>query len=418
MAGIPKDPVPDNTLGFGLHGYNFIRRKAQQLNSDIFQTRLLFKPTICMLGEENARLFYDTDRFQREGAAPSRVKKTLFGVGGVQGLDGDEHRHRKEMFMSLMSPERVRQLAEVMVDVWMAQLGRWEAMEHVVLYEEANQIICRAVCAWAGVPLPETDVERRARDLVGMIEGSGAVGPRHWRGRRARRRGEKWMSELVRRVRSGALEPGSDTALHVIATHCNRGGRELPDRIAAVEVLNILRPTVAVSRYIVFSALALHAHPEWRARLRDGSDDLLKQFVQEVRRFYPFFPIVGAIVRDTFDWNGYRFPRGRRVVLDLYGTNHDPRQWQSPDDFRPERFAEWDGSPFNFIPQGGGDFVENHRCAGEWVTIELTKAAVRLLVTEVEYQVPEQDLEISMARIPAIPRSRFVLRGVRRDWAS
>jgi fatty-acid peroxygenase len=101
------------------------------------------------------------------------------------------------------------------------------------------------------------------------------------------------------------------------------------------------------------------------------------------------------------------------VILDLYGTNHDPRSWEEPGTFRPDRFRDWNGSPFNLIPQGAGDFQNGHRCPGEWITIELLKSAVRLLTTEVSYDVPEQDLSIDLTRMPAEPKSRFVIRNVR-----
>src|SRR3546814_15474251 len=90
----------------------------------------------------------------------------------------------------------------------------------------------------------------------------------------------------------------------------------LSPRVAAVELLNILRPTVAVSVFITFTAHALHQLPACRQNLQ-ADDGYLECFVQEVRRFYPFFPAVMAHVRRDFEWKGYRFPRGRRVVLDL-----------------------------------------------------------------------------------------------------
>ncbi|MBV0910743.1 cytochrome P450, partial [Planococcus sp. CP5-4_UN] len=49
------------------------------------------------------------------------------------------------------------------------------------------------------------------------------------------------------------------------------------------------------------------------------------------------------------------FKKDMRVILDLYGTNHHPDSWDNADEFIPERFSTWDGSPFSFIPQGGGD---------------------------------------------------------------
>jgi fatty-acid peroxygenase len=101
-----------------------------------------------------------------------------------------------------------------------------------------------------------------------------------------------------------------------------------------------------------------------------------------VRRFYPFFPLISGRIRQEFDWRGHHFANGTWVLLDLYGTNHVARIWEEPEMFRPERFEHWDRSPFNFIPQRGGDYYEGHRCAGEWITIELMKTAVRLLTTD------------------------------------
>ena len=166
------------------------------------------------------------------------------------------------------------------------------------------------------------------------------------------------------------LDLPEQSPARVISTWRGPDGQMLSPRIAAVELLNILRPTVAVSVFITFTAHALHQFPTCRQKFR-ADDGYLECFVQEVRRRYPFFPAVMARVRRDFEWKGYRFPRGRRVVLDLYGTNRDPRAWDAPEEFRPERFQGWDGSPFHFIPQGGGDHHRNHRCPGEWITIEI-----------------------------------------------
>ena len=114
-------------------------------------------------------------------------------------------------------------------------------------------------------------------------------------------------------------------------------------------------------------------------------------------------------MRRDFELGGYRFPRGRRVILDLYGTNRDARTWDEPEAFQPERFRKWDGNPFNFIPQGGGDHDLDHRCPGEWITIGLMSQATKVLSRHIEYDVPEQDLRIDYSRLPALPRSRFII---------
>ena len=155
-------------------------------------------------------------------------------------------------------------------------------------------------------------------------------------------------------MRSGELEVPEGSAAHVIAWHRNLDGQPLDKKVAAVELINVLRPVVAVTWFVTFAALALHKHPECRRKLQADGNDYLELFVQEVRRFYPFFPFVGGRVKNEFDWRGHRFAKGAWVILDLYGTNHDARVWEKLEEFRPERFRQWDGSAFNFIPREEG----------------------------------------------------------------
>ncbi|RJL32887.1 cytochrome P450 [Bailinhaonella thermotolerans] len=402
----------DNTLALLLDAYGFISGRARALGADVFDTRLLMRKTTCVTGAEAARVFYDPDRFVRRKAAPHRLTVTLFGKGGVQSTDGATHAARKAMFMSFMTPASRERLSELARDRWREYIRRWEGMPRVNLFDESSRLICEAVFDWAGVPLPARLVDPMTERLKSMIEAPAAVGPRYVRGRLGRIRAEQSLGELIRLVRR---RPPEATILSTIAHYRDPDGSLLDPRVAAVELLNVLRPTVAVGRYVVFTALALHAHPEHRERIRGGDEEFTEHFVQEVRRFYPFFPLVAARVARPFEWRGHRFPAGRRVLLDLQGVNHDPRLWDRPGEFRPERFAEgdWDGSAYTFVPQGGGDHYRDHRCPGEWITIDLMKTAARALTREMTYHVPPQDLRMSSSYAPAIPRSRFVIDHVR-----
>lgn len=413
MPDIPRDPTPDASLALLRDGYAFITRRCRRLDSDVFVTRLALQDTICLRGEEAAELFYDRDRFVRAGAMPHPVRRTLIGDGGVQTRDGELHRERKALFMALLGREAVEDLAERFRTAWGNRLVGWAAQERVVLFEEAMPLLCRVVCDWAGVPLPEDEVSLRTNQMAAMIDGAGGVGARHVRGRLARRRAEAWASHLVGRVRRGDLEPPEGSALRRIALHMEPDGAWMSREDAAVELLNVIRPTVAVARFVAFAALALHHHASARTAVEEGGDEGLRAFVHEVRRYYPFFPFVAARVRDTFTWRGHTFPEGTRTLLDLYGTDRAPEIWGDPEAFRPERFLDREPSPYAFIPQGGGDHHLNHRCAGEWLTIALVRVATEMLTRRMTYVVPEQDLSIDLGRMPAIPRSRFVIRDVR-----
>ena len=88
-------------------------------------------------------------------------------------------------------------------------------------------------------------------------------------------------------------------------------------------------------------------------------------------------------------------------------TSRDPRSWDDPDRFLPERFLGRAEDPFASVPQGGGDHATGHRCPGEWLTVAVMKAAALFLVREMDYTVPAQDLGIDERRVPALPRSQY-----------
>lgn len=425
---IPRDPQADSSLALLADPYRFISSRCREHGSDVFETRLLLRPTLCLTGPEAARLFYDDERFARAGAAPEALRATLFGEGGVQGLDGERHRHRKALFLRLTAPEAVDALARTVRQAWRQAATRWPAGEPVTLYDAAREVFTRAVCSWAGVPLPEAEVRLRTRQLSLLFDGAGVLGLQHLRARRARRASDGWAQDLITAVRGQAGTAPQATALALIAHHRHADGELLPAEVAAVELLNLLRPTVAVAVYAVLAAHALHQHPGQREALLAASPEdapmALACFVHEVRRYYPFFPAVAARTRRAFRWNGYDFPAGRRVLLDLYGTNHDARAWQTPGAFRPERFrperraVERPGSertgppeqrPFSFVPQGGGEPARHHRCPGEGLAEQLMKQTLQFLLHELHYSLPPQDLSIDMSRLPALPRDRLVL---------
>ena len=69
---------------------------------------------------------------------------------------------------------------------------------------------------------------------------------------------------------------------------------------------------------------------------------------------------------------------------------------------------------FDFIPQGGGDYFAGHRCAGEWVTIQMMQVALDFMVNKMDYEIPQQDTSFSMVEMPSTSRSGFVIKGVKK----
>ncbi|MEK4443310.1 MULTISPECIES: cytochrome P450 [Niallia] len=411
---VPSEKGLDKTISLLKEGYLFINNRMDKFNSDIFTVRLLGQDVICIRGEEAVKIFYDSEKFQRNGAAPNRIQQTLFGKNAVQTMDDEKHLHRKLLFMSLLTPEHQQKLANLTTVYLEEAIKQWEQRDQIVLFDEIKNILCKVACQWAGVPLAEEEISERADDFIAMVYAFGTLGPEHWKGRIARNRAERWIKQVIEVVREGKLETEQGTALHEMAFYKKIDGARLDPEMAAIELINVLRPIVAIATFITFSALAFHEYKEERVKLRTADDRHLDMFVHEVRRYYPFGPFLGARVRTNFMWKNQEFKEGTLVLLDIYGTNHDARLWENPNQFNPSRFENWQGGLYDFIPHGGGDPAKGHRCPGEGVTVELMKVVLRTLATKMDYNVPNQDLHYDLSEMPTLPKSGFIMSNIKK----
>ncbi len=407
-------PRLENSLQLMAKGYGWLPDKRRALGRRTVPTRLGGLPAFGIHGPDAARFLYDEDHVLRARAIPEPVQATLFGKGAVHTLDGEEHRVRKGMFVALlMREDGVASLVQRTVEAWDDAARGWAERPRIVLLTESARVISGAVSRWAGVPVTDDDVPSLARDLQALVDGFATGGARHWRARRARGRREAWLAALVDDVRAGRVTVPEGSAVEVVAAHRDAGGEQLEPRVAAVELLNIIRPATAVSWFVAFSGHALIRWPQHRDRLAGGDALFAEAFAHEVRRFYPFAPFIGGRAPRDIEWDGERIPRNAMVLLDLYGQNHDPQLWEEPYAFRPERFLDREIGAFDLVPQGGGDPRTGHRCPGEQITVALL-AALAPRLARLPFDVPaDQDLTISLRRIPARPASGVVMRPAR-----
>jgi fatty-acid peroxygenase len=407
-----RRPRMDDSLPMLAQGYAWLPDRRRAAGRRTVHTRLMGRQALGVEGPAGARFVYDEDHVRRSGALPEPVVSTLFGHGAVHTLDGEAHRVRKAMFVDLLTGDGVGALVGSVTAAWDDAVRRWAGRRQVVLFDEAARVLTRGVCDWAGIPVTDEEVPALARDLTALVDGFATGAPRHWRARRVRQRREAWLAQLVADVRRGTVPVPAGSVVDVVSRHRDSEGELLEPRVAAVEVLNVIRPTVAVSWFVAFAAHSLHRWPDSRERLRAGDTAFATAFAHEVRRFYPFAPVIGGRAPREVEWDGETVPAGSMVLLDIFGQNHDPELWDEPYAFRPERFLDRPIDAWELVPQGAGDPRTGHRCPGEDVTVALLSAlAVRL--ARLEYVLPDQDLSISLRRIPARPASRVVLTGVR-----
>jgi fatty-acid peroxygenase len=191
--------------------------------------------------------------------------------------------------------------------------------------------------------------------------------------------------------------------LSEVAQWRDAAGDLLSRDVAAVELLNLLRPVVAIGRFIAFGALALHVHPQWRDHVI-AEPTARMAFGAEVRRTAPFFPLMAGRARHPLSWHGTEIARGDHVVIDLFATNRHPDEWSDASRFDPGRFLHGGADTRRIVAQGAGDMVDGHRCPGEPSTAQLLESAV-LQLARSDWTLRTRDLHTDLRRIPALPGS-------------
>ncbi|GAB6983581.1 cytochrome P450 [Nocardioides pyridinolyticus] len=393
----------------GLHlwrsGYRALpEERRAHAGADVFESSLLGNRAVVVRGREGARLFYDESAVERATAVPPPLRNLLFGSGAVHGLDGAEHRQRKQLFFEILDPERVDALAATIGRDLERRLEGWAGRE-VTVFDELVEVYGAAVLAWAGVELPATRATRVSHRLAAIVDGFGGAAAAYPRAWAARLRMNGWARRLVEETRSGAHVPPAGSALRVLADS------DLAAAVAGVELLNVLRPTVAVAWPGTFLARELAAHPQWRPLLHDDpAGERRRAFGHETRRTCPFVPALAGRVTSPAEIGGTRVEPGDLLVLDVPGTDRDPAWWSEPESFLPERFLP-DAMPdaFAFVPQGGGDPHTGHRCPGEPLTVRILAETARVLADTAYDTVGETAHDPE--RIPTLPHRGLVVRG-------
>lgn len=396
-------------------GYLLLSELRKEANASVVKARLLNKEVIAIYGKEAAKKFYDPRNFKREGAMPKIVLKTLFGENGVQTLDGQAHEHRKTIFMDLMTPKRMEEYHRILDKNLTQKLDRQQGQFE--LFDLAKDVLFRSICEWAGIDLSQLtkkEVDQLAEYQISMISSAVTNPATHIKGIDNRKKSEKWAQSLIENARINPVAGKEDVALYAFAKATDDHGELLPVDVAAVELLNVIRPTVALTVWIALMGHALFSRPDIYQRLHAEFDQLQDSFIQEMRRYYPFFPMLPAFAIQDVEVDGYLIPKDSWVVLDLYGTNHDDRMIETPEVFRISRYLGKEkhisyDEEYEMIAQGGGEFKTMHRCAGEWITLHTLRVFSDQLVNKYQFSIPEQDWSIPMNQFPTYPKSKALL---------
>nr|UVC58032.1 CYP706G29 protein [Isodon rubescens] len=154
---------------------------------------------------------------------------------------------------------------------------------------------------------------------------------------------------------------------------------DLPrDQLKTLLANIILGGTETSSTTVEFAMTELLNNPEAMEKVQKelsevvGMDNIVEEFhlpklhylnavIKETLRLHPPVPfLIPRSPLHTSTLGGYTIPKGTRVLLNVWAVQRDPSIWDSPDEFKPDRFLQdggnldFKGNNFHFIPFGSG----------------------------------------------------------------
>ncbi|XP_016998057.3 probable cytochrome P450 4p3 [Drosophila takahashii] len=108
----------------------------------------------------------------------------------------------------------------------------------------------------------------------------------------------------------------------------------------------------------------------------------LEYFVKETMRLFPSVPGMGRETnRETELTNGLILPKGSQIVVHVFDIHRNPKYWDSPEEFRPERFLPENSQnrhTYAYIPFSAGQ----RNCIGQKYAMQEMKTLMVALLKQ------------------------------------
>lgn len=324
---------------------------------------------------------------------------------------GETHRQRRRLVQPIFHHGRIEGYGAAMVELAERASDRWPEGQTIDVHAE----MARLTLAIVARTLFGVDVEdRSAARIIGALTDVLAQYdrafspwlplterlplPANRRFDRAREVFDDTVYDMIRRRRATGLD-GDD--LLSLLLGAQEDGAGLTDEQVRDEAITIfLAGHETTANALTWTWLLLSEHPEARASVLAELDDVLggrtpgaadvpslpftlAVLHESIRRYPPAWAI-GRRATADLEADGHRIAAGSVIVVSPWLLHHDPRWWDEPWGFRPERWlADDPARPRDaYVPFGAGPRM----CIGEgfaWLeaTLVLATIARRLTLT-------------------------------------
>jgi cytochrome P450 len=368
---------------------------------------------------------------QKDFIKPLTIQRMRALVGqGLFTSEGKLWRRQRRLLQPTFHRQRINAYAHTMVELTVGTIAGWSDGEQRDIHREMMRLTFAIVgrtlfgadlsgdAAEVGAALTEAlrALEKRV-ESIGILVPDAVPTPVNLRLRRATRILDRLVYRLIAERRASGSERGDLLSLLLGARDADDGAgmsdRQLRDEIMTLVLAG--HETTALA--LTWAWYLLAHHPAAEARLHAELDEVLGErepsvddlprlsytnrvIAESLRLYPPAWMIERGAVRAT-ELGGHRLRANTTVLLSPWVIHRDPRWYQRPLAFEPERWAD-DAARrlprFAYLPFGGGP----RQCIGN--TFALTEAALLLASIARQFRLELPDHE------PVEPEPTITLR--------
>jgi cytochrome P450 len=314
---------------------------------------------------------------------------------GLLTSEGDFWRRQRRLAQPAFHRQRIGAYGEVMVDYTTRLISSWRNGEIRDIHREMMRLTLEIVVKTLFNADVSGDADKVANVLERIVQPFASQAtlkwildnrlptPTHRRFNRAAQEIDEIVYRIIRERRSSGSDEG-DLLSMLLAAH-DEDGSQMTDRQLRDEVMTIFlagHETTALTLSWVWYLLA--KNPATEQKFHAELDEVLagrlpvvadlsrlkytEMIAKESMRLYPPAYGLGRQAIDDCEIGGFSVPRKSQVFMFPWAMHRDPRYFEGPLEFRPERWTEEFSSSipkYAYFPFGGGP----RACIGNYFAI-------------------------------------------------
>src|SRR4029077_1417727 len=341
--------------------------------------------------------------------APSAAGDTpiasILGPSSVITLVGGEHMRQRKLLLPPFHGERMRAYEDTIVQATRRDMAGWPLGKTMRLSRHTRnitlEVILRAVFGveaerMGGLEAAIGELAEPTRTLAMLrfaLSAPSADRPAGELGKALDKLDGLIYAEIGRRREQRDLSERADIMSLLLQARDEQGEAMTDGELRDELVSLLLAGHETTSTATAWAIERLVRHPEKLERLvaeidRGEEDEYMQAVIHETLRARPVVPGVVRLLTEPLTLAGDELPAGTRVVASIYLTNNNPRVYENPKQFNPERFLDRAPDTFAWIPFGGGI----RRCIGASFAMLEMKTMLRTMLQELHPSLPKNAL--------------------------